>query len=1025
MQELVFVGYITRLLGKFCLKIYEQNKLKKIGMITGELIMKKYLIKFLLFLGAVCACSVLIPGVFAEEAFTESTVIYTFDDTNGLPTGEANTVLQTRDGYIWIGSYGGLIRYDGTAFHNYSENGVFPSSSIRSLFQDSKGRLWIGTNDQGVFYFENGEFTKITHPDKTKFLSVRSLAEGDNGEIYVGATSGLAVLDDDNTLLQIGGELSSTVYNIARDKNGVIWACVDSGAVLFKEKQIIESFDSDSLKASIYCLGAAADGDILLGTSENYIYRVSFNDDKYNVGSYKLTEYSTGEIMTGNWVAEDENGNIWVAAQNGLGYVDPDGNWHTVNSERTASSRTVSFDYEGNVWAASSSYGVIHIVDSLFSTPNYTAGISDIFINTVAIDDEGNHYLGTDTGIIILDKNFRPSEDESIMELTEELKDERVRNITKDSGGRLWISTYYQHGLLVYDPKSGETVVFNEENGLSGNQTRLSLELKNGAMAIATKNGVSIIENDRVVKTYTKENGIDYPIILCLCEGDDGTLYAGSDGQGIYAIKDDTVTHYGFDEGLPSGVVLRMLKDDNGMFISAGNSLYYWDFKEFRLLNSYSKSSGSIFDIMLRENKLWLMQSNGINIVDKEKLLAGEDAKVQILGASYGLTGTLNANTWNTEKDGVLYLCTSDGLSLLDYSDMEEEETEIIASVNQVTADDAVYNTPERVELDSGVTRLTFNFAALSYSGKVVNVRYSLKGFDEGVTVLSNKEPMSASYTNLSGGNYEFCIEVLDSDGEKVINSLAIPVHKKHRLTELTWFRIVMAIPILAVIILATVLAVHIKTAHLKKRQKEYKRIIWEALRTFANAIDAKDKYTNGHSLRVATYSMEIAGRLNMSKEEQERIYNIALLHDIGKIGISDRILNKPGKLTEEEVETVKRHPLIGGEILKDFTLIPGIWEGAKYHHERYDGTGYNEGLKGEEIPYFARIICVADSYDTMAGGRHYQKKRDNDEIKEELGRCAGGQFDPEIVKVMIELIDEGKVPVSFEDTEIRMFYEA
>ena len=143
---------------------------------------------------------------------------------------------------------------------------------------------------------------------------------------------------------------------------------------------------------------------------------------------------------------------------------------------------------------------------------------------------------------------------------------------------------------------------------------------------------------------------------------------------------------------------------------------------------------------------------------------------------------------------------------------------------------------------------------------------------------------------------------------------------------------------------------------------------------------------------------MEIAGRLNMSKEEQERIYNIALLHDIGKIGISDRILNKPGKLTEEEVETVKRHPLIGGEILKDFTSIPGIWEGAKYHHERYDGTGYNEGLKGEEIPYFARIICVADSYDTMAGGRHYQKKRDNDEIKEELGRCAGGQFDPEIV---------------------------
>lgn len=988
--------------------------------------MKKYLMSLFFFLGAVYVYSVLTPAVFSQEAFAESTIIYIFDDTNGLPTGEANAVIQTREGYVWIGSYGGLIRYDGTTFYNYSENGVFPSSSVRSLFQDSKGRLWIGTNDQGVFYFENGEFTKIDHPDKTKFLSVRSLAEGKNGEIYVGATSGLAVLEEDGALAQIEGDIASTVYNIAKDKNGVMWACVDSGAVLIKEKEIIGSFDSQCLKASIYCLGAADDGDIILGTGENRIYRVSFNDDKYEEGSYRIAEYFTGEIMTHNWVTEDLKGNIWAAAQNGLGYVDPDGIWHAVNSEHTAASRSVCFDYEGNVWAASSSYGVIHIVDSLFSTPNRTAGLSDIFINTVAIDNDGNHYLGTDSGIIILDENFRPSEKESFKALTEELKDERVRNITKDSSGRIWISTYYQHGLLAYDPKSGEIVAFGEENGLAGNQTRLSAELKNGSMAIATQNGVSIIENDRVVKTYTKENGIDCPIILCLCEGEDGTLYAGSDGQGIYAIKDDIVTHYGFDEGLPSGVVLRMSADENGkgMFISAGDRLYYWDFKEFRLLDSYIKSPGSIFDIMQRDDELWLMQSNGINVVNKEKLLAGENTKVRILGSAYGLTGTLNANTWNTEKDGVLYLCTSGGISLLDYSDMEEEETEIIAAVNQVTVDDAVYNAAEKIELDSGVTRLTFNFAALSYSGKPVYVRYRLKGFDEGATVISNNEPMNASYTNLSGGNYEFCIEVLDTDGEQAVNSLTVPVHKEHRLTELTWFRAVITIFVLAVIILAAVLAVHIKTARLKKRQKEYKKIIGEALRTFANAIDAKDKYTNGHSLRVATYSMEIAQRLNLSEEEQERIYNIALLHDIGKIGISDRILHKPGKLTEEEVETVKRHPLIGGEILKDFTSIPGICDGAKYHHERYDGTGYNEGLKGEAIPYFARIICVADSYDTMAGGRHYQMKRENEEIKEELRKCAGSQFDPEIVRIMIELIDEGKAPVSFEDTKIRMFYE-
>ena len=963
-------------------------------------------------------------SVSADSTALEHRIIYTFDDSNGLPTGEANTVIQTAEGYIWIGSYGGLIRYDGTSFHNYSENGVFPSSSIRALFQDSGGRLWIGTNDQGVFYYENDGFVQLTHEDNAKFLSIRSFAEGKNGEIYVGATSGLARAESDNTLTQISDEINSTVYNIAADTNGVVWACIDNGiAVLVRDGEIIGRFDSSEyLKASMYCLGGAENSDILLGTSENYLYRVKLLDNNYSDGSFDLTEYRTGEISTANWVTEDAGGNIWAAAQNGLGYVDGDGGWHTINSEHTASSRTVCFDYEGNVWAASSSYGVIHIVDSLFSNPNFTAGISDTFINTVAIDNEGYYYLGTDIGVIMLNDSFQPITNE----LTEGLEGERIRHISCDSKGNIWIGAYYQNGLLMYEPGSQKITRYSEEDGLSSSQIRLTAELSDGSIAVATQNGISIIENGKVTKTYTGENGLDYPIILSLCEGKDGTLYAGSDGQGIYAIKDGSVTHYGFDEGLPSGVVLRMLLDENGegLFISAGNSLYYWDFESFRLLDNYIKSPGSVFDIRLQGSELWLMQSNGINILNREKLLAGEDTKVRILGNAYGLTGTLNANTWNTEKDGILYLCTSEGLSLLNLEQMGEEEAAIIGAINHVSADDTVYGSPESVSLDSGVTRLTFNFAPLSFSGKTVTVRYRLKGFDEGATLLTNNEPMSASYTNLSGGDYEFCIEVLGSDGETVVSSLTVPVHKDYRLVELTWFWVLMGILALGVIVLCAVIIIHIKTAHLKKRQNEYRRIIGEALRTFANAIDAKDKYTNGHSLRVATYSLEIAKKLNFSEDDQERIYNIALLHDIGKIGISDRIINKPGKLTAEEIETIKRHPLIGGEILKDFASIPGISEGARYHHERYDGTGYNEGLKGEDIPYFARIICVADSYDTMSGGRHYQQSKDSSWVKEELERCSGTQFDPAVVKIMIELINEGKVPVSFEDTKIRMFYE-
>ncbi len=206
----------------------------------------------------------------------------------------------------------------------------------------------------------------------------------------------------------------------------------------------------------------------------------------------------------------------------------------------------------------------------------------------------------------------------------------------------------------------------------------------------------------------------------------------------------------------------------------------------------------------------------------------------------------------------------------------------------------------------------------------------------------------------------------------------------------------------------------------LRKKQKQYHDIVNQSLETFAHAIDAKDQNTNGHSQRVAIYSAEIAKRMGMSDEEQEQIYYMGMLHDIGKIGIPDAILKKPGKLTEEEMQIIRNHPTIGGEILKDFTAIQGISDGARYHHERYDGNGYNEGLKGEEIPLAARIICVADSYDTMSSKRVYKELHEENYILSELDQCSGKQFDPEIVPFMIEMIKDGTAPLPRPDYKSR-----
>lgn len=193
-------------------------------------------------------------------------------------------------------------------------------------------------------------------------------------------------------------------------------------------------------------------------------------------------------------------------------------------------------------------------------------------------------------------------------------------------------------------------------------------------------------------------------------------------------------------------------------------------------------------------------------------------------------------------------------------------------------------------------------------------------------------------------------------------------------------------------------------------QNKQIQRMSFQVIATIANIIDAKDEYTRGHSQRVSEYSYALAKELCMSEEAASNIRIIALLHDIGKLGVPDSVLNKPGKLTDAEYTLMKNHPVVGSEILKDIQLIAGMDIGAKYHHERYDGKGYPDGLKGEDIPYIARIIGIADAYDAMSSNRIYRKRFSDEKILEEFERCRGTQFDPVIADAFIRLLKEHRL---------------
>lgn len=192
-----------------------------------------------------------------------------------------------------------------------------------------------------------------------------------------------------------------------------------------------------------------------------------------------------------------------------------------------------------------------------------------------------------------------------------------------------------------------------------------------------------------------------------------------------------------------------------------------------------------------------------------------------------------------------------------------------------------------------------------------------------------------------------------------------------------------------------------------EERLASSQRLFGETVMALAKTIDAKDAYTRGHSQRVGRYARHITYKLGWPDEEQQKIYFMGLLHDIGKIGVPEAIINKPDKLTDEEYDKIKQHTVIGSEILSLVAEFPELTIGARAHHERFDGKGYPDGIAGQAIPVYARIIAVADAYDAMTSKRSYRDVLPQNVVRAEIMKGRGSQFDPQFSDVMVQIIDE------------------
>lgn len=247
-----------------------------------------------------------------------------------------------------------------------------------------------------------------------------------------------------------------------------------------------------------------------------------------------------------------------------------------------------------------------------------------------------------------------------------------------------------------------------------------------------------------------------------------------------------------------------------------------------------------------------------------------------------------------------------------------------------------------------------------------------------------------------------------------------IRYHLQTSVLKSPFFWVMLGLTVIWIICIASTVAVRMNTKRFLDQRRRDEKAIEQTMQTFVNFIEAKDPSTSGHSLRVAKYSKMLARELGFCEEECSRIYYIALMHDCGKIYIPDGILTKPGRLTDDEYEIMKKHTLHGAEILRDFTAIDGMGSGALNHHERYDGKGYPNGISGEDIPIIGRIICVSDAFDAMNSRRCYRCSLSHEVIINELKSNRGKQFDPVIVDCLLALINGGEIKFSDSNSEAR-----
>ncbi|MBO5565816.1 MAG: HD domain-containing protein [Succinivibrio sp.] len=942
-----------------------------------------------------------------------------FNTQNGQILGQPNAIAKTKDGALWIGTYAGLFRFTGTDFRKFDF--IDSIRSVKSLYVDQKNRLWIGTSGQGLSIVGNDVLVKYLH-DKNGLdsNSITSINSDNKGRYYVGTTSGLSIIKEDGPDIYVERIYTEIDYpeNISVNNEGLI-ALTNSfskSIYLFKDGEKIDTFsDPDpSIDFCAVCFDSKGQLNAISVTGDLFLFDIK---DGHLIKKQDIFCRGIGYCNSLYYSYEDQI--LFLCSENGIFYLDDSKVLRKVKTtDFNNSVEKMLIDYQGNYWFTSSRLGLLELTRSKISNLYSRYNLNEEVVNSIE-EWNGKIYCGTDHGIDIIDEKTAQIVHNKFSQL---FKGMRVICIRRDARNNLWVAVNGR-GIYILSP-DGRIKNINKNAGLFSNFPKVILHLEDNSTIVAGIGGYSRIAADGTLTSPSFSKSYNSSI-LCVAPLSADSILIGTNGNGLQIMKNDQLFKiFQSDEELNSDVILRLIPSRryNVIFVVTSSGISILD-RNLNIKSIKSIPYYNNFDICPDQGKdrVFIIGSNGIYVCSERDLV--NDAvrdNYEHIGFAQGITSALTYSAWNYEnKYHDLYVAAQNGVYKLNTDNYVLNVEDVKSNLASVTVDGSTFISSHGLPmiLSRHSKSIVFSPEVINYSKYDPYVRYYLEGIDPVFKITRASKLGDISYSGLPSGKYVFHLQIVGHNRRNVINEYRYFFEKQAAFYDKKSFKLYMNIMTVFMIafiswFIARFFLMRIINAQKLKieiAEQQIKRGD-ETIMSFAQALDARDERTQKHSARVAEYSVMIARELGFDESQCENLRKVAKLHDIGKIGIPDSILNKPSALTKDEYKIMMSHVTIGAKMLRNFNSIDHLVDGVLYHHERYDGTGYAQGLKGKEIPLYGRIIAVADAFDAMAENRVYRKRLDINVVLNELEKGKGKQFDPDFAEIMIQLVRQGKV---------------